>query len=493
MKRLLILLFILMNLSALGQTYTAERIVATRGFYLKDRWVDSIGVDTTMSGEIRSLPSSDAVHRMVAGRLAALQAALQISLADSTSVLRDSINALRADMGSGSGATTTTALTDVSDAVPTNNATLVYNQDSLKYVPTQVATYSFSGLTTGDLLKYNGSVWVNFAPAYALNQSLEDSISVLRDSINALRSDIGSGGGGTTIARQTTAPTDGSTIYFNTSTHKLGIQNDEGTQWLYFTPSDSTAIAAGGSYDTDAQAYITAVEAAGRTLTTTEEEGIDDFVVGLKADGLWTKARQLGLLTHGSFAASKINMKSPGTKDLTSSNGTVTYAATGATGSTGYINTGIAPYTEFPDLNTMSMAVYVRTTGSTSTTFDVGSGEASSQVVLAAWGSSRGVISSSPQVNATTDSRGLLIASRTSDALLTLYKDGTSLGTNTTNIAGALPTTKSIYLCAYNDNGTAALHSPRELSFWWFGEALSSTEAANLNTRFQALKTAIGF
>jgi hypothetical protein len=111
MKRLLILLFVLMNLSALGQTYTAERIVATRGFYLKDRWVDSIGVDTTMSGEIRSLPSSDAVYRLIHGRLTNLSIpysaitgkpdlVLQATLDDSTSVLRDSINALRVSLSS---------------------------------------------------------------------------------------------------------------------------------------------------------------------------------------------------------------------------------------------------------------------------------------------------------------------------------------------------------------------------------------------------------
>jgi hypothetical protein len=47
-------------------------------------------------------------------------------------------------------------------------------------------------------------------------------------------------------------------------------------------------VAAGG-YDTDAQAYITAVEAAdGQSLETAVKDAINAFVVGCKADGIWS-------------------------------------------------------------------------------------------------------------------------------------------------------------------------------------------------------------
>lgn len=43
------------------------------------------------------------------------------------------------------------------------------------------------------------------------------------------------------------------------------------------------------SYDTDAQAYITAVETAdGQALETGVKNAINDFVLGLKTDGLWS-------------------------------------------------------------------------------------------------------------------------------------------------------------------------------------------------------------
>jgi len=43
-----------------------------------------------------------------------------------------------------------------------------------------------------------------------------------------------------------------------------------------------------GSYDADAQAYITAVEVAdGQALETVYRDALNDFVVGCKADGIW--------------------------------------------------------------------------------------------------------------------------------------------------------------------------------------------------------------
>jgi hypothetical protein len=50
----------------------------------------------------------------------------------------------------------------------------------------------------------------------------------------------------------------------------------------------SLAVAAPSGYDTDAQAYITAVEAAdGQALETGVRDAINAFVVGCKGDGIW--------------------------------------------------------------------------------------------------------------------------------------------------------------------------------------------------------------
>ena len=53
-----------------------------------------------------------------------------------------------------------------------------------------------------------------------------------------------------------------------------------------------------GGYDTDAQTYITAVEAAdGQGLETAVSDAINAFVVGCKADGIWTAIKALCIMS----------------------------------------------------------------------------------------------------------------------------------------------------------------------------------------------------
>jgi len=59
---------------------------------------------------------------------------------------------------------------------------------------------------------------------------------------------------------------------------------------------DSGRFAAGG-YDTDAQTYITAVEAAdGQALETAVKDAINAFVVGCKADSIWSAIKAACIL-----------------------------------------------------------------------------------------------------------------------------------------------------------------------------------------------------
>jgi hypothetical protein len=51
----------------------------------------------------------------------------------------------------------------------------------------------------------------------------------------------------------------------------------------------------GGSYDADAQAYFTAVEAVS-SITTANKNAVDAFVVGCKADGIWSAIQACCLL-----------------------------------------------------------------------------------------------------------------------------------------------------------------------------------------------------
>jgi hypothetical protein len=499
MKRLLILLFILMNLSALGQTtVTADRVVANRGFYLKDRWVDSIGVDTVMSGEIRSLPSSDAVHRMVAGRLAALQAALQISLADSTSVLRDSINALRADIGTGGGsslpsmtgnagkylttdgttanwgtvsgsATTTTALTDVSDASPVNNTVLKYNQDSAKYVPTAVATYNLTSPTNGQLLKYQDGQWVNFTPDYGSGSSEYDSVAV---------------NGTTQKAGFVFYPADTS------------LRVDWGGTTFIFKQNGGGTTTTPAGYDSDAQAYFTRAESVG-TLSTTEKDAYNQLVLDLKSAALYTKFKALYPFLGASEATTGLNAIA-NNYTIAWYNGP-TYAATGVAfnGTTQYGELNLNVYTELnATRNSLSVGYYHRTTTSNdgwAWGAAASPGDPAFQLNPNYAGNTHAYLPSNLNgiVAANGGIKGTFVLSRTADNDLRVYKDATQLGSNTA-VADLDLVNYKMMIGARNLNGASNAHTATEFGIFFIASGLTPTEVATLQTHLQTFYTALG-
>jgi hypothetical protein len=89
------------------------------------------------------------------------------------------------------------------------------------------------------------------------------------------------------------------------------------------------------------------VTAAGGSLTTPQKDTIAAVVTGMKANSSakWTKTKCLYLFIGTTAGTQLINAKSPGTNNLVFS-GTGTHTAQGYTpnGSTGYADTGAAPY-----------------------------------------------------------------------------------------------------------------------------------------------------
>lgn len=103
----------------------------------------------------------------------------------------------------------------------------------------------------------------------------------------------------------------------------------------------------GGSYDADAQAFIDAVA----TLSTAQEEAIDDLVVGFKANGTWSKHKAIYPFIGGTASAHKWNLKDP--RDLDAAfrlayTGTITHDSNGITpnGTDGYADTFFDPTVE---------------------------------------------------------------------------------------------------------------------------------------------------
>jgi len=116
------------------------------------------------------------------------------------------------------------------------------------------------------------------------------------------------------------------------------------------------------SFDADAVAFFNRVTTAGGTLSLTEKQAVNQLVLDLKANSLWTSMKAIYPMVGASAAACAQNLKS---SSFTGNfNGGWTFASTGITGngSTGYFDTTFNPNTSITDINSAHLSIYSRTT-----------------------------------------------------------------------------------------------------------------------------------
>lgn len=102
----------------------------------------------------------------------------------------------------------------------------------------------------------------------------------------------------------------------------------------------STIIQGQSLFDSDAQAFIDRVTAAGGTLSLTEREAVNNLTLSLKSSGVWTNIKAIYPMIGASAAACAQNLKSSSFTGAFS--GSWTFANTGATpnGTNAYMTTG---------------------------------------------------------------------------------------------------------------------------------------------------------
>jgi len=90
------------------------------------------------------------------------------------------------------------------------------------------------------------------------------------------------------------------------------------------------------AFDADAQAFFTAAS----ITDSTQKSAVNQLVLDLKSYNIWTKIKALYPIVGGSASSHAVNLKTPGTYNLTFATG-VTHSSTGMTGNgtSGYANT----------------------------------------------------------------------------------------------------------------------------------------------------------
>ena len=156
-------------------------------------------------------------------------------------------------------------------------------------------------------------------------------------------------------------------IFVGTGTNTLEITNSA-IATLGISQQGFTHTIPVVAFDPDAQAFFTT---AGIT-DPTQQAAVSALVVGLKANGTWSKYHAIYPFVGGTASRHSFNLKNPATFQITWG-GTVTHDANGITGdgSTGYGNTGYRPSVS-ATAGSNSVSLYCRTAKSAFTTVEMG-------------------------------------------------------------------------------------------------------------------------
>jgi hypothetical protein len=247
------------------------------------------------------------------------------------------------------------------------------------------------------------------------------------------------------------------------------------------------------SYDTDAQAFFTAVEGAGGSLTLTEKTALNNLCVDFKDSSLWSKFIAIYPFAGGSAASHKYNLKDP--RDLDAAyritfNGTITHSSTGANpnGSSGtYGHTHLVPNVAL-SLNSVHISYYSRetTTKTNSVEFGQWTNPSNGSLFIAPRFSGSdnysGVNSAvgGPFADAI-NSQGYFVVTRTTSVGNYQYKNGvqTRVFANNSGNLGLNPL--YIFAMAEGAGATNMYNSDRECAFASVGSGLTAAEVATLN------------
>lgn len=196
--------------------------------------------------------------------------------------------------------------------------------------------------------------------------------------------------------------------------------------------------------------------------------------------------------------ASRLNMVKR-SHDCTAAAAPTFTASRGVTGNgtTQFLDTNYNPATQGVRyvLNSASIGVYSRTSSSSSAIREFGAIGGPSMVSMGCRNTTgnmaTGVNRNGEMVAAVTNSLGLFASSRVSADDTHAYRNGSLAGSELGAGATSVPS-RNMYICAWNNAGTAGAFSARQIAFIFAGRSMTSGEHAAVYTAVQAAMTAIG-
>lgn len=409
-----------------------------------------------------------------------------------------------------------------SKLIPSNVMTLNSSHISAYSRTLSAAGYLFgcsnSGLTNRTLWQLGSTSYMSLftAPADYFNYNGANTRKLLllnrtaSNLSNAWENDVKKSTSTNASTNRTTVP-----IYFSAS-------NDNGTTTNYANVQYAFASIGDGLTDTDSANFYTAVQAfqttLGRSIGTqtvsdadaqafvtaaniqdqVEANAVNNLVIGMKADGVWSKMKAIYPFVGGTASTHKWNLKNP--LDTNAAfrlvfNGGWTHSSTGVTpnGTNAYADTFLIP-SLLLNLNSKSYSIYSRT-DSNGLFHDIGTHGSSindyDTFFTRYLNDFYGTISSITDYTmfSNLDSLGFYSSSRTASNAIEIYKNGVSKITQSK--ASGANSNAPVYISAFNNNGGLQQYSNRNLAFASIGDGLTDTDAANLYTRVQTFQTTL--
>jgi hypothetical protein len=262
--------------------------------------------------------------------------------------------------------------------------------------------------------------------------------------------------------------------------------------------------------DSDAAAYITAVETAdGQALEEKTKIAIDNFVLGCKADGIWTAIKASCILagartltgalvplaglapTNFNFVSGDYNRKT-GLVGNRSNKSLRTGLLANALGNTSHhlFFSGSSFRVAFPSGNTINLGgVYDGTNISSLLDVVETIGSITRREVRSGTGGATS--GSSATIETGLIASGSIAGARTSATELRLYQNGVSAALATNSNTPSLPAL-AFGVFARNNNGTQVEFTDARLNFFSIGDGLGQSPMAALHARVTDLINAFG-
>ena len=244
----------------------------------------------------------------------------------------------------------------------------------------------------------------------------------------------------------------------------------------------------GPTYDPDAQLFFNAQSGAGVTLTTTQKDAVNQWVVDAKAIGIWTKFKAVYPMVGGTATAHKFNLINPADTNAAFRlvfNGGWVHSSTGATpnGTNGWANTFCLPSNMA--LNSIHLSHYSRSNNAVGVDVSCAGQTANAYCELAIkFNASGGWVKLNTIPNAvaqtSVDARGHFIGNRTASTVSKFIRNGVNLNTYTvasnTNPPVNLAIGANLYLNASNVLQVFS-YSNKECAFASIGDGLTDLES----------------